>query len=75
MMMRSNFALGLGAVIVFVIVAFLMLQFMPQPLDNMSYLVIGSVATLVSMLVLFVTLIMTRMKSTDTFFKRRRKGS
>ena len=74
MMMRSNFALGLGAVIVFVIVAFLMLQFMPQPLDNMSYLVIGSVATLVSMLVLFVTLIMTRMKSTDTFFKRRRKG-
>jgi len=58
-----------------VIVAFLMLQFMPQPLDNMSYLVIGSVATLVSMLVLFVTLIMTRMKSTDTFFKRRRKGS
>jgi len=73
--MRSNFALGLGAVIVFVIVAFLMLQFMPQPLDNMSYLVIGSVATLVSMLVLFVTLIMTRMKSTDTFFKRRRKGS
>jgi hypothetical protein len=75
MMMRSNFALGLGAVIVFVIVAFLMLQFMPQPLDNMSYLVIGSVATLVSMLVLFFTLIMTRMKSTDTFFKRRRKGS
>jgi len=74
-MMRSNFALGLGAVIVFVIVAFLMLQFMPQPLDNMSYLVIGSVATLVSMLVLFFTLIMTRMKSTDTFFKRRRKGS
>ena len=74
MMMRSNFALGLGAVIVFVIVAFLMLQFMPQPLDNMSYLVIGSVATLVSMLVLFFTLIMTRMKSTDTFFKRRRKG-
>jgi len=55
-------------------VAFLMLQFMPQPLDNMSYLVIGSVATLVSMLVLFVTLILTRMKSSDTFYKRRRKG-
>ena len=73
-MMRSNLALGLGAVVVFVIVAFLMLQFMPQPLDNMSYLVIGSVATLVSMLVLFVTLILTRMKSSDTFYKRRRKG-
>jgi hypothetical protein len=68
--MRSNLALGLGAVFVFVIVAFLMLQFMPQPLDNMSYLVIGSVATLLSMLALFVTLI----KSSDTFFKRRRKG-
>ena len=73
--MRSNFALGLGAVVVFMIVAFLTLQVMPEPLDNMSYLVIGSVATLVSMLVLFLTLIMTRMKSTDTFFKRRRKGS
>ena len=73
--MRSNLALGLGAVFVFVIVAFLMLQLMPEPLDNMSYLVIGSVATLVSMLVLFVTLILTRMKSSDTFFKRRRKGS
>jgi len=72
--MRSNFALGLGAVVVFMIVAFLTLQVMPEPLDNMSYLVIGSVATLVSMLVLFLTLIMTRMKSTDTFFKRRRKG-
>jgi len=72
--MRSNLALGLGAVFVFVIVAFLMLQFMPQPLDNMSYLVIGSVATLLSMLALFVTLILTRMKSSDTFFKRRRKG-
>ena len=73
--MRSNLALAVGAVLVFVIVAFLMVQLMPQPLDNMSYLVIGSVATLVSMLALFVTLILTRMKSSDTFFKRRRKGS
>lgn len=73
-MMRGNLALGLGAVLVFAVVAFVMLQFMPEPLDNMSYLVIGSVATLVSMLALFVTLILTRMKSSDTFFKRRRKG-
>ena len=72
--MRNNLALGLGAVIVFAIVAFLMVQFMPQPLDNMSYLVIGSVAALVAMLALFLTLILTRMKSSDTFFKRRRKG-
>ena len=71
--MRANFALGLGAVLVFAMVAFLMLEFMPQPLDNMSYLVIGSVAALVSMLALFLTLILTRMKSSDTFFKRRPK--
>lgn len=72
--MRSNLALGLGAVFVFAVVAFLMVQIMPEPLDNMSYLVIGSVSTLLSMLALFLTLIMTRMKSSDTFFKRRRKG-
>ena len=72
--MRSNLALALAALLAFAVVAFVMLQLMPQPLDNMSYLVIGSVATLVSMLVLFLTLILTRMKSSDTFFKRRRKG-
>ena len=71
--MRSNLALGLAAVFVFAVVAFLTLQLMPQPLDNMSYLVIGSVATLVSMLILFLVLIFTRMKSSDTFFKRRQK--
>ena len=73
--MRSNLALGLGAVVVFAVVAFLMVQVMPQPLDNMSYLVIGSVSTLLSMLALFLALIRTRMKSKDMFFKRRRKGS
>jgi hypothetical protein len=71
--MRSNIALILGAAIVFAVAAFLMLHLMPPPLDNMSYLVIGSVATLAAMLALFVTLILTRLKSSDTFFKRRPK--
>jgi hypothetical protein len=35
--------------------------------------VIGSVATLVALLVLFVVLISTTMKSTNPFFKKRRK--
>lgn len=71
--MRSNIALILGAATVFAVVAFVMVQLAPAPLDNMSYLVIGSVATLAAMLALFLTLILTRLKSGDTFFKRRPK--
>jgi hypothetical protein len=45
---------------------------MPSPLKNSDYLVIGSVATLVALVVLFFALMAT-MKSPDMFFKRRRK--
>lgn len=72
--MRRPLMLAAAGVCVFVIVAATMLKFLPEPHKDSDYLVIGSVATLVSMLVLFVTLILTRMKSSDTFYKRRRKG-
>ena len=64
--------LGLAAVCVFVFVAAVMLKFMPAPLRDSDYLVIGSVATLVSLGVLFVVLITTT-KSSNVFFKKRRK--
>jgi hypothetical protein len=35
--------------------------------------VIGSIATLVSLLVMFVVLLSTRLKSPDPFFKKRKK--
>ena len=71
--MPRGLTLGLGVGCVFVLVAFGMLQVMPQPLRESDYLVIGSVATLVSLLVLFLLLVTTSMKSSNIFFKRRRK--
>jgi hypothetical protein len=65
--------LSLGAICIFFVVAGLMLNFMPGPLKESDYVVIGSVATLVALLVLFVVLISTTMKSSEIFFKRRKK--
>lgn len=71
--MRRGWLLGLGVVMVFAVLVALMIKLMPGPLKDSDYLVIGSVATLISMLVLFLALISTSMKSSDVFFKRRRK--
>ena len=65
--------LVLGGVCVFGVAALVMLQLMPAPLKDSDYLVIGSVATLVSLLVMFLVLIATRLKSPDLFFKKRKK--
>ena len=71
--MRHVFLLALGAVLVFTAVAAIMIKLMPEPLGDSDYLVIGSVATLVSLLVLFLVLISTKLKSSDVFFKKRKK--
>jgi hypothetical protein len=65
--------LGLGTAGVFVAVAAILTYFMPGPLTGSEYMVIGSVATLVSLFVLFMVLISTTMKSSEIFFKRRKK--
>jgi hypothetical protein len=46
---------------------------MPAPLKDSDYLVIGSIATLVSLLVMFVALIATRPTTANPFFKKRKK--
>jgi hypothetical protein len=71
-MLRATL-LGLGAVCIFVVVALTLTAVMPSPLKPSDYVVIGSVATLVALLVLFVILISTSMKSSEIFFKRRKK--
>jgi hypothetical protein len=63
----------LGGVCVFGVAALVMVKVMPAPLKDTDYLVIGSVATLVSMLVVFLVLIATRLKTPDLFFKKRKK--
>ncbi len=66
-------ALALGVLFVFAAVSAIMLRFMPEPLKDSDYLVIGSVATLIALLVLFFGLVGTRLKGRDPFFKRRKK--
>jgi len=71
--MRRTLVLSLGVILVFAAVSAIMLRFMPDPLKDSDYLVIGSVATLLSLLVLFFGLVGSSFKSRDTFFKRRKK--
>jgi hypothetical protein len=66
-------ALAVGVFFVFGAVSAIMLRFTPAPLKDSDYLVIGSVATLVALLVLFFGLVGTSVKNRDTFFKRRKK--
>jgi hypothetical protein len=71
--MPRTLVLVLGVLCVFGVVAAIMIKVMPAPLKDSDYLVIGSVATLVSLLTLFFGLVSTSLKSSDTFFKRRKK--
>jgi len=59
--------------VVFAAVAGIMLKVMPAPLKDSDYLVVGTVATLVSMLALFVLLVTASGKKSNIFFKRRKK--
>jgi hypothetical protein len=71
--MKRGLMLGAGALCVFVVIAAIMLKVMPSPLKESDYMVIGSVATLVALGVVFLVLVSTTMKSSDIFFKKRRK--
>jgi len=71
--MPRGLILALAAMCVFAIVAAILLAVMPGPLRPSDYLVIGSVSTLVALLALFLALVSTTLKSSDVFFKRRKK--
>jgi hypothetical protein len=71
--MQRALLLGGSAVCVFVVVAAIMIKVMPTPLKASDYMVIGSVATLVALLVLFLVIASTTLKSRNVFYKRRRK--
>ncbi len=67
--MKRGLMLGGLAACVFVVVAVLMLKFMPAPLKESDYMVIGSVATLLALGAVFLVLVSTTMKSTDVFLR------
>jgi uncharacterized membrane protein len=72
--MARTLLLALALVVMFAAVAGIMLKVMPAPLKDSDYLIIGSVATMVSLLLLFVLLNAKSGKASSVFFKRRKKG-
>jgi len=58
-MMNRTIALGLGMVTIFAVTVVILLAVMPGPHKSTDYLVIGCVATLLCLLLLFVVLINT----------------
>ena len=71
--MARTLALALALVFIFAAVAGIMLKVMSAPLKDSDYLIIGSVSTMVSLVLLFVLLIAISGKPTSVFFKRRKK--
>ncbi len=71
--MKRGLILGGLAVCVFAVAAAVMLNLMPAPLKDSDYMVIGSVATVLALGAVFAVLVSTTLKSSDVFFKRRRK--
>ena len=71
--MGRTLSLALAVVFIFGAVAAIMLKVMPAPLKDSDYLIVGSVATMVSLVMLFVLVAMTSGKASGVFFKRRRK--
>lgn len=72
-MQPRTMALILGVLFVFGAVAAIMTRFMPDPLTDFDFVVIGSVATLVSLLALFFGVVGFRNDGGNPFFKRRKK--
>ena len=69
---RQNVIVLAGAaVLVFVVVAALLVRFLPAPRKDSDYLVIGAVSTLAALGVVFAALL-ERGGIQDTFFKRRK---
>lgn len=58
--MNQRFAMAAGGIfVVFLVTIAIAFQLMPGPLKSTDYLVVGAIATFVSMLVLFVILTQT----------------
>jgi hypothetical protein len=76
-MMGTSFArwtsLSCAALIIFSVTVVIGLQLLPGPHSEMDFLVIGCIATLLSLTVLFAMLLATWMKSPNPFFRRRLK--
>jgi hypothetical protein len=62
-----------AVVAMFALIVAAMLLLLPHPRRNVDYLVVGGMATMVAMGVLFLILIRTTHKGSDVFFKRKKQ--
>ena len=65
--------LALGVFVVFGVTVLVLLQVIPGPHKDRDSLVSGGAATLISMLAVFLVVITTVFRSSETFFKRRKR--
>ena len=75
--MQNIRILGIAVMVIFVSVAAILMKLIPGPRKDSDFLVIGSVATLVSLGAAFAMIITTTSrpgKFTEIFFKKRPKG-
>lgn len=63
---------GLAAALGFAVVAFVLLRVMPQPLRPVDFLMIGAIATLAALAILFGG-VMLLFNQSEVFFKRRKR--
>jgi Na+/melibiose symporter-like transporter len=76
--MQQTRILGFAALAIFLVVITILMKLIPEPRKDSDFLVIGSVATMVTLAAVFVLVISTTRKpgkGSEVFFKRRRKGS
>jgi uncharacterized membrane protein YadS len=57
--------------VLFIAVVLIGLRLLPEPRSEADYLVVGGIATLVAMGLLFAVLLTTWVRSPNVFFKRR----
>jgi len=70
--MSRNTGLIVGVIVLFATVVLILNQVIPGPHKATDYLVIGGAATMVCLLVLFLVLISTTLRSTETFFRKKK---
>ncbi|MEP7351717.1 MAG: hypothetical protein ABI824_00655 [Acidobacteriota bacterium] len=71
--MRNKLLTALAVLLTFAGAAWVMMKILPAPLEPFDFMLIGTVATLLAMLVLFLIAVWPSLKSGDVFVKRRRK--
>jgi hypothetical protein len=71
--MRQTILVVLAAIAIFASIAWTIVSFMPAPMSESDYLIAGSIAMLVALLVLFLGLASGRGNRHEMFFKKRLK--